>query len=940
MDDQSKRLKEIEKAGAIQGAGMAQNEIAAMAQEQKGNLLQEKQALMQQAQERATVSQAAEMGVASVAEMAQAQQPGAAPAPAMNAQTQEILSKYGINPSQKTQPKNTTVSKSTTKQGSTVVETITNTTNTNHNVIRIIQPNIPVSRPQISMREGAISNAKFKSWLQKANARQEELATEQMNDYNRRERDLIRTTNRMMRKLQDLSSTISSKVDPENMVNSVSGSFKTFMFLYMTTLLPIVWKPLMKNLNALEADFRRFFGLPLPSGITDLAIGGGKSKVTTWKEALGMRGDLDSQSVLGGVKKLIVSAFDRLMKELEVQRKDRENAIRRVQKKQPESSIWKIEDWVKYLGELGVAALGGTEAQLTYSEGSRIEAEKTEEIKNEKGVVVNGREVSMKGEFDERGNLRNEDSALKMTHVLSNELGKDAVDVGKVQTIVKKLSSYHKRSDKLIPIPPDFADKLGTLVSKEDLVRLIDKYQKKGEYSVDTSSYAYKNAMSDYDPGKEYSILGSMKTGALTGATAGLMLGRWLGPKGMVVGTALGVAGGALHGLGSAVWHEITGREDMQMSLVPREKLNDKEKDWMKQGKYVYPAAEEMVSPEFIQELIGMTDKGNAFSSENYKGIETKLTQNKKEVKVDKTYKDVFDDTQKTVVRREELANEDTQFNEVVNNVKGALGYETDTIMANVKLSEKEQIDAGKKIIDYLKSNLGLTEEQAAGVAGNLFVESGFSPTALGDQGKALGLAQWRDSRRVAMVKDSGTENPTFDQQLKFLVKELNTTERNALKQLQEQTTVKDSAYVFAKFYERPAKGIDGNPLHFNQRWGYAENLFNIRNNTTEPSASTPEHFVLTNSYDMNLSSAVSVNPDYFMDMPTSVLAEAMTERKTEEGGTVIYLDKLINSTNQLVEFTGMNAELSTIPRVTQQNVTVSKPEDKQSDGGDFTTKT
>lgn len=938
MDDQEKRLKEIEKAGAIQGAGMAQNEIAAMAQEQKSNLLQEKQALMQQAQERATVSQAAEMGVASVAEMAQAQQPGATPAPAMNAQTQEILSKYGINPSQKTQPRNTTVSKSTTKQGSTVVETITNTTNTNHNVVRIVQPNIPVSRPQISMRDGAISNAKFKSWLQKANARQEEMATEQMNDYNRRERDLIRTTNRMMRKLQDLSSTISNKIDPENMVNSVSGSFKTFMFLYMTTLLPIVWKPLMKGLNSLEADFRRFFGLPLPSGISDLAVGGGKSKVTTWKEALGMRGDLDSQSVLGGVKKLIVSAFDRLMKELEVQKKDRENAIRHVQKKKPDGS-WSIEKWLKYVGELGVAALGGTEAQLSFSEGSRIEAEKTEEIKNEKGVVINGREISMKGEFDEQGNLRNEDSALKMTHVLGNELGKESVDVGKVQTAIKKLSSYHKRSDKLIPIPPDFAERLGTLVSKEDLAKLIDKYQKKGEYNVDTSNYVYKNAMSDYDPGQEYSWTGRIGQGARYGATTGFMLGKWLGPKGIVIGTAAGALVGGLYGMGEAMYHEITGREALQMSLAPKEGLSEKENEYLQQGKYIYPAAVEMVSPEFIQELIGMTDKGNAFSSENYKGLETKLAQSGKEVKVDESYKDVYENTQKTFTKREELANEDTQFNEVVNNVKGALGYETETIMANVKLSKEEQIDAGKKIIDYLKNNLDLTEEQAAGVAGNLFVESGFSPTALGDQGKALGLAQWRDSRREALVKESGgTENPSFDQQLKFLVKELNTTENGALKKLREQTTVKDSAYVFAKFYERPAKGMDGNPLHFNQRWGYAENLFNIRNSPAETTPA-PEHFVLTNSFDTNFSNAVSVNPDY-LDMPTSLLAEGMAERKTEEGGTVIYLDKLINSTNQLVEFTGMNAELNTIPRVTQQNVTVNKPEDKQSDSGDFTTKT
>ena len=97
MDDRDRRLKEIEKAGAIEGASLAQNEIASMAQEQKGNLLREKQAMMQQSQERALVSQAAEMGVEAVADMTQAQQQPGAATPAMNAQTQELLSKYGIN---------------------------------------------------------------------------------------------------------------------------------------------------------------------------------------------------------------------------------------------------------------------------------------------------------------------------------------------------------------------------------------------------------------------------------------------------------------------------------------------------------------------------------------------------------------------------------------------------------------------------------------------------------------------------------------------------------------------------------------------------------------------------------------------------------------------------------------------------------------------------
>ena len=149
--DRDKRLKEIEKAGAIEGAQMAQNEIASMAQEQRNNLLQEKQVISQQAQERALINQAAEMGMMNAEEasnnIATPQQQ-----PTLNAQTQQLLSKYGINPNQKSTPQSKTTTRSTTKQGPTTVENITNTTTTNHNVVRVIQPNIPISKPNIQMR--------------------------------------------------------------------------------------------------------------------------------------------------------------------------------------------------------------------------------------------------------------------------------------------------------------------------------------------------------------------------------------------------------------------------------------------------------------------------------------------------------------------------------------------------------------------------------------------------------------------------------------------------------------------------------------------------------------------------------------------------------------------------------------------------------------------
>lgn len=918
MDDRDRRLKEIEKAGAIQGAGMAQNELASMAQEQKGNLLRERQALMQQSQERATVNQAAEMGVDAVADIAQQQQSASAPQPvAMNAQTQEILSKYGINPSQKPITKSATTTRSNSKIGSTVVENVTNTVTTNRNEIKIIQPNIPISQPQINLKG---STAKFKNWLQKANAQQEELATSQMNEYNRRERSLERSTSRMMRKLQELSKTISDKVDPENMVNSVSGSLKTFLFLYIASILPIVWKPIMNGLDRLEADVRRFFGLPMPKGLEGKAVGGGTSKVTEWKEALGMKGDLDSQSIFSGVAGLIKSSFERLMKELDVQKKDRERALSRVQKDKPDSML-DIQGWLQYLGKLIVAAVGGSEGQATYVEGTKVEREKTEEIKNAKGIMINGEEISMRGEFDEDGNLRNEDSALKMTQYLGSEIEKDTVDIGKIQTVVQKLRNFSDKNDKLIPVTPEIAKKINSLVTNEEASKLKIKYAKKGEYKLDKANYVYKRKTSDYDPSQEYSIGGrvwdGVKGGTALGATSGLVFGGISMPVGALGGSLIGAGVGALYGLGEAVYHEIAGRENMQMSLVHRNDLSDKEKKWLEEGKYVFPATVEMISPDMLSELLGMKDS-NAFSSENLTALQNKFS-GKTIAPINKDYQEAIDNVKKVEANREALRSEDTQVNSFLKEdikieksdftspeeVKTTYNTTTNTTKANVNVGQDSN-ETAKIIMNYLKENLGLTDEQAAGVVGNLFVESGkFNLSAIGDKGTSFGLAQWHNQRMEALFKHAGTRTPNLEQQLDFLAHELRTTEKRALKKLKEAKTVEESSLMFAKYFERPAKGKDGLPLHFDRRWGYAEKFFALDGGKYSPSAP-----------------AISI-PDVD-NFEVEGKADKLDER---------FLAQMVDYTRKIAKCTEASAYLDATPRV-QNNVYNTTPSETKHEVG------
>jgi|TARA_B100001093_G_scaffold306302_2_gene292344 hypothetical protein len=114
----------------------------------------------------------------------------------------------------------------------------------------------------------------------------------------------------------------------------------------------------------------------------------------------------------------------------------------------------------------------------------------------------------------------------------------------------------------------------------------------------------------------------------------------------------------------------------------------------------------------------------------------------------------------------------------------------------------------GVGITKFLMS-LGYSKANASGIAGNLFVESSFNPTAIGDNGTSFGLAQWHKSRwdRLNSWAETNKLNPsTFETQLKYIDWELNNKEKRAKEKLLETNNPYDSAFAFAKYYERPAK--------------------------------------------------------------------------------------------------------------------------------------
>jgi hypothetical protein len=105
----------------------------------------------------------------------------------------------------------------------------------------------------------------------------------------------------------------------------------------------------------------------------------------------------------------------------------------------------------------------------------------------------------------------------------------------------------------------------------------------------------------------------------------------------------------------------------------------------------------------------------------------------------------------------------------------------------------------------------GWTKEQAAGIVGNLQAESGSNlrTNAVGDGGKAYGIAQWHPPRQRLFKQQMGVDirDSTFKQQLEFIQWELGNSEKNAGERLKAATTAAAAAIIVDKYYER-SKGL------------------------------------------------------------------------------------------------------------------------------------
>lgn len=102
----------------------------------------------------------------------------------------------------------------------------------------------------------------------------------------------------------------------------------------------------------------------------------------------------------------------------------------------------------------------------------------------------------------------------------------------------------------------------------------------------------------------------------------------------------------------------------------------------------------------------------------------------------------------------------------------------------------------------------GWSREQAAGLAANIKRESAFRPDAVGDGGKAYGIAQWHPDRQAEFKKKfgKGIRGSTLEEQMAFMHYELTQgNERRAGAKLRQAKSAQEAAAAVSTHYERPA---------------------------------------------------------------------------------------------------------------------------------------
>lgn len=297
--EMDKRTRELDKrstgngANALQEQQLAQNQLQAIQNEQRSNLMSQRTEAAAMAQQNQLLSQAADLGVSS--------------------STAATLGKYGLKSPPRVQR----------QQGRQV--------NVTPNKITVINNTNTTTNNQYQGGGGTGDNGsatKFKTWLNKVNMQQAEQASKRDRDYARRESSLTRSANKMLRRIEKVGSSVAESFSPQNFGQTLGSQLKTYLLIFGMRFLTKYWDKILDGLGWFQDTFTSFVGwLGIGEKGKQMA-NEGKGLVPTIVKLFG--GDPKRENVSQAFTRSMKAAFDHFSLKLEHMYEQRAEAIKNV----------------------------------------------------------------------------------------------------------------------------------------------------------------------------------------------------------------------------------------------------------------------------------------------------------------------------------------------------------------------------------------------------------------------------------------------------------------------------------------------------------------------------------------------------------------------------------------------------------------------------------
>lgn len=153
-------------------------------------------------------------------------------------------------------------------------------------------------------------------------------------------------------------------------------------------------------------------------------------------------------------------------------------------------------------------------------------------------------------------------------------------------------------------------------------------------------------------------------------------------------------------------------------------------------------------------------------------------------------------------------------------------------------IAPDKQSEPQQRALNYFMDN-GYTREQSSGIVANLIAESDLKTDAVSNNGHTFGIAQWGSGRQQEFKKVQGRDirGSSSQDQMNFILYELQSTEKAAGTALSKAKTPSQAASVVRAMYERAA----ANPADADRRMQIAEQL---NSGAANPPSVSPEEKV------------------------------------------------------------------------------------------------